>query len=257
MKKSQKKLGRDNSGQLLIVASLAIAILISSTTIYVYELSKETTIENPEPIGNFVLAIKQNTRNAMISSIANASNGGEKTILTTNLEQFSQVLRRLSHYETYNLAYTPLNYSNYDEGVRLSWNISDQGVSSAQAYFTLKIHSMEENLTLNYDVNITTAMRINGYYTELTGDEKQVVLTCDLYNEGNRALARNFTFFYRNLGNWMPIDASNNLSITDYGNGTYRVSFTVSVSSSYVEVSTRAHDLRNIFVMANTTCYGI
>ena len=90
MRRCGKKFKANNSGQLLIVAALAIAILISSTTIYVYELSRETSRTDASSIGNSILALKQGTKSTLISSLANVSNGGEKTVLTANLNQLSQ-----------------------------------------------------------------------------------------------------------------------------------------------------------------------
>jgi hypothetical protein len=255
MKKRQRKLRANSSGQLLVVAALAIAILISSTTIYVYELSKEVNSEDYSPISDFVLSLKQSTRNAMISSIANVSNGGEKNVLAVNLDRLSGVCRSINSLGICQLTFTPLNNSNYDSGTRLAWNTSDIGISSAYANFTLEVYGMSMNTTLDYAVNVTSTITINGYYTRLSGDEKLVNLTCNLYNEGKHALAKNMTFFYEELASWLPVDSSHNLSITDYGNGTYCISFTVITPSDTVQVSAHIYDLRDIFVQANTTCH--
>ncbi len=254
MREGRRKFRKNSSGQLLIVAALAIAIIISSTTIYVYELSKETNSTYASSISNFILALKQNTRNTVIGSLANISNGGEKTVLTANLNELSQVFRSLNHFEICQLDFTVFNGSNYDSGIWLSWNTSDLGVSSAYANFTLKVYSTTANVTTSYAVNITTTVTINGNYTELVGDEKLVNLTCKMYNEGEPALAKNISLFYEKLGSWIPVDSSNNLSIKDYGNGTYAISFTVDVPSEQVLVSAHVYDLRDIFVRANTTC---
>jgi len=244
-----------SSGQLLIVAALAIAVLISSTTIYVYELSKETKSEKGSlSINDFILSLKQNTRKTVISSLANVSNGGEKTVLTSNLNELSQVFRSLTPFGIVDLAFTPLNDSNYDAGIWLSWNTSDIGISSAYTNFTVKVQSMTENITLNYAVNVTTTITISGYYTKLAGEEKLVNLTCNAYNEGKPALAKNVTLFYERLGSWIPVNSSNSFSITDYGNGTYTISFTAEIPSNTVQFSTHVYDLRDIFVLANTTC---
>jgi hypothetical protein len=255
MKKRQRKFRANSSGQLLIVAALAIAILISSTTIYVYELSKETNNSNVSSISNFVLALKQSTRNTMISSLANVSNGGEKNVLVANLNRFSQVFRSINNLGICQLAFTPLSDSNYDLGTWLSWNISDMGVSSAYANFTLEVYGMAMNVTLNYAVNVTSTITVNGYFTKLSGNEKLVNLTCNVYNEGKPALAKNMTFFYEGLGSWVPVDPSNDLSIMNYGNGTYFISFTAATPSNVVQVSAHIYDVRDIFVQANTTCY--
>jgi len=255
MKKYKTKFKANSSGQLLIIAALAIAILISSTTIYVYELSKETNNACASSISSFVLALKQNTKNTMISSLANVSNGGERTVLATNLNRLSQIFRSINHLEICNLAFTPLNDSNYVEGIWLSWNISDMGVSSVYTNFTLKVYSIADKVTLNYAINITTAITLNGYYTKLDGNEKLVNLTCKVYNEEAPALAKNITLFYESFGRWVPLNSSNNFSIIDYGNSTYHISFNATTTSNTVQVSAHICDLRNVFVQANTTCY--
>jgi hypothetical protein len=254
MRESRRKFRKNSSGQLLIVAALAIAIIISSTTIYVYELSKETNSTYASSVNNFILALKQSTRNTMIGSLVNISNGGEKTVLTANLNALSQVFRSLNYFEICQLDFGVLNGSNYDSGVWLSWDTSDLGVSSAYADFTLKVYSTTANVTTSYAVNITTTFTINGNYTELVGNEKLVNLTCKMYNEGEPALAKNISLFYEKLGSWIPADSSNNLSINDYGNGTYAISFIVDVPLEQVLVSAHVYDLRDVFVRANTTC---
>jgi hypothetical protein len=255
MKKRQQTFRANNSGQLLIVAALAIAILISSTTIYIYELGNETNNEDHSSISDFVLALKQGTRNAMISSLANVSNGGEKTVLTANLNRLSQVFGSINSLGICQLTFTPLNDSGYDSGTWLSWNISDMGVSSVYADFTLGVFGMAMNATLSYAVNVTSTIAINGYYTRLSGDEKLVNLTYNVYNEGTPALAKSVTFFYEAFGSWLPVAPLDYLSTVDYGNGTYRISFTVATPSSAVQVSAHVHDSRDILVQANTTCY--
>jgi len=199
LKKLKKNLGGKSSGQLLIVAALSIAVLISSTTIYVYEVSRETNSIKNNSISDFVLAVKQSTRNAMISSLVNASNGGERTVLTDNLNSFSQALRSLYQFGTCQLNFTVLNDVGYDSGMRFSWNDSGLGISSAYADFTLKIYGVTSNTVVNYAVNVTTTLTVNGSYTIVENEEKLVNLTCKIYNEGEPALAKNMTVFYENL----------------------------------------------------------
>ena len=255
MKICKKGFKSNSSGQLLIVAALAIAILISSTTIYVYEVSKETNNGDFSSTSDFILATKQSTRNAVISSLANVSNGRDTTVLITNLEEFSRILRSLRQFGICQLDSAVFNDSLYDSGIWLSWGTSGIGVSSAYANFTFKVYGSAESIAINYDVNITTAVTINGYFNRLIGDEKLVNLTCEVYNEGEPALAKNITISYEILGSWMPVNSSNNLSLMDYGNSTYTASFTVDVPSDSLQVSVRVYDLRDIFVQANTTCY--
>jgi hypothetical protein len=254
MKNCGEKLKRNSSGQLLIVAALAIAILISSTTIYVYEVSREKTATQDQLIAELVPAIKQSSRNAVISSLANASKGGEKSVLDANLNSLSKAYRSLNQYGICNLSFTVLNDSNYADGIWLSWSdTSGFGVSSAYANFSLAVYGLTANITANYAVNITTAVKLEGYYT-IYGSEKSVSLICQVFNEGKPALAKNITLYYEDLGVWLPVNSSNNFSITDYGNGTYAISFTVIAISDPVLVSAHVTDLREISVQANATC---
>jgi len=115
---------------------------------------------------------------------------------------------------------------------------------------------VEEDIDAAFAVNVTTTITISGSYATLLSGEKQVNLTCRVYNEDKPALAKNMTFFYENSGNWTQVDAPNNLFITDQGNGTYLVSFTVDIPSGTVPVSVHVYDSRDVFVLANTTCSG-
>jgi hypothetical protein len=254
LKKLKKTFKRNNSGQLLIVAALAIAILISSTTTYVYELTRESSGTNTSSITDFVLAMKQTTRNVVISSLANVSNSGVNTILTENLNLFSQVLRNMHQLGINNLEFTVRNVSGYDEGSQLSWGASGVGVSSASANFTLQVYAETANITVEYAVNITTVVTVSGSYVALVGNAKNVSLTCNIKNEGQPALVKSLAVFYNDAGNWTQVGAANNLSIVDHGNGTYAVSFTIA-DEDPVQVSVQVLDLRNIFACANVTCF--
>ncbi|MCK4668961.1 hypothetical protein KAT21_02440 [Candidatus Bathyarchaeota archaeon] len=253
MRQFRRKFGANSSGQLLIVAALMIAILISSTTIYVYELSRETNNVDSYPISDVILAVKQSSKSTMISSLANISKGGERATLEVSLNNLSHVLGNLHQLGMYNLCFAVVNDSRYDSGVCLSWNTSGSGVSSTCANFTLNVQGIAANIAVNYAVNATTSLTINGSYTRLEGEEKLVNLTCQVLNEEEPALFKNITLYYENHGSWIKVNSSNNLSIVDYGNGTYHLSFTVSLSSD-VPVSTHVYDLRDVFVQANTTC---
>jgi len=255
MRTAKKALRKNSSGQLLIIAALAIAVLISSTTMYVFDLSKNNTGgAYDQPINTFIMSLKLSARNAVISSLANISNGGERTVLEANLNSLSRLLSNLHQSGLSSMSFTAPNDSSYVSGTRLSWDTSGSGLSSAYANFTLAIYGLTEQVSTEYVINVTTTLAVNGSYKELVGDQKLVNLTIDLFNEGEHALARNMTLYYENLGTWTLVDSSNSLSIVDEGNGTYDLSFSVDVFSSSVNVSANVHDLRGVFVQANTTC---
>jgi hypothetical protein len=244
----------NSSGQLLIVAALAVALLISSTTLYVFELSDGNTNAYSESFNDLILSLKQSIKHTMISSLGNVSNGGERTVVALDLDELAQAFRELNRYGFCNLTYVLANDSRYNSGVWLSWNTNGMGVSSAYVDAGLSVYGATEQVVVDYGLNITTATLLTGDYTVVAGDEKLVNLTCNIYNEGKSALAKNITVYYENLANWTIIDASNNLSIVDRGNGTYQISFNVNVPSSSVQVSVHVFDLREIFVQANVTC---
>jgi hypothetical protein len=134
-------------------------------------------------IAELVLAIKQSSRNAVISSLANASKSGEKSVLDANLNSLSKAYRSLNQYGICNLFFTVLNDSNYADGIWLSWSDTSRfGVSSAYANFSLAVYGLTANITANYAVNIKTAVKLEGYYT-IYGSEKSVSLICQVFNE--------------------------------------------------------------------------
>lgn len=165
-----------NSGQLLIIAALAIALLISSTTIYVHELSEEADSKNSTSAVDIARMLKQCTRNAMISALANISNGGATTTLETNLAELFDVFRGLEQLAIFNLTFNLLNDYGYESGVRLFWGIEGMGFSSAYADFTLLAQGTE-NIEWKYSLNITTAVFVEGEYLR-DGSETIVNLTC-------------------------------------------------------------------------------
>ncbi|MGB9675903.1 MAG: hypothetical protein ACPL0C_01785 [Candidatus Bathyarchaeales archaeon] len=248
MKTLKRNFRGNRSGQLLIVAALAIAILIASASIYVYELGVEQNSQSSLQTANFIPAIKQYTRNALISSLANISNGGSRTVLSANLEELAETLRSLKQQAIFQLTFSLHNDSNYDSGVWLLWGAEGFGVSSAYTNFELNVQGVE-NLELDYALNITTTVFVEGSYIG-NGDEKNVTLTCHIYNEGKPAQAKNISIFYELDDAWIPA----NPSVLDFGNGTYTLSFTAIIPSETVHVSAQVTDLRGIFAYANATC---
>ncbi|MEM3577520.1 MAG: hypothetical protein QXX51_03580 [Candidatus Bathyarchaeia archaeon] len=252
MKARKRNFRKNSSGQLLIVAALAIAILIASASIYVYELNVEQNGQSALQTASFIPVIKQCTRNAMISSLANISNGGARTVLATNLEGLAETLRSLRQQAIFQLTFNLHNDSDYEHGIKLLWGDEGFGASSAYASFTLNVQGVE-NVKLDYTLNMTTAILVEGFYTE-NGDEKNVTVACHVYNEEKPAQAKNISLFYELGGAWIPANSSNNVSTLDFGNGTYTISFSAIIPSETVHVSVHITDMRDIFVYANATC---
>jgi hypothetical protein len=254
----RKRLNRKNSGQFLIITSLVIALLLLSVVCYVFEVERKSVIQTTTSLNSYVLATKLASRNTVISSLVNVSNGGENEVLTTNLNELSSIIGNQPHFGKCNLLFTPLNSSPYQSGIWISWGSNGLGVSSAHANFTLDFTGIQADVQLEYYVNITTTLNVEGVYSKLGDTTKKVNVTCTVFNEGEPALAKNITLFYEKDGDlsvqeWIPVDSP---SSTDYGNGTYFMSFIAETQTHNdpVLVSVHVHDLRDIFVQANTTC---
>jgi len=243
-----------NSGQIFILAILTITLVLLSTEVYVYETTSQTVNSNSDSLSDFVFMTKLGYKHTIISSLANVSVGGSASVLSTNLETLDSVVETQYQFGKCLLNYTLRNTSPYSNGVWRSWGSSGIGISGAYANFTFKTSDREVNATVYFVMNITTTVSILGAYQRLTGNNKQINIICNLFNEGTSALAKNITTYYKVGNNWFKADSSNNYSVTNYGNGTYSLTFRASILGSEVTVSTKVYDTREIFVRANTTC---
>ena len=244
---------RRNRGQALIVTGLIITLILMSTVYYVLETEKQTmNIQNTA--NSDFLATTLNTKNTLISALANLSNDGDKETLTRNLNRLATVLHTRSYDAESDLSFVPLNSSPYEDGTWISWREDGSGVSSTYVSFTINVSSSAANYHSDYETNITTAVRIQGVYTG-ADIEKVVNVTCTVYDETGPALASRIDIFYQNQTDesWLKVDWQNNPAIVDYGNGTYAISFQA-LSQEPVRVSAQIKDLRDIYVMANATC---
>ena len=250
------KVSRRNSGQVLVVAALAIAVIICSTTVYVYETARSTNNSYPTFLNEFVLAIRHGTKNVLVSSLANVTVGGEKGVLISNLENWCSLVERRYVFGKSLLSYSLSNSSPYTEGFCINWTANGYGVSSVSTNFTLKIRGKKVTMDVPYQTVVALTLIVNGT-SEPIGGQTRVNVTLVLSNEDTYALARNMTLYYRNGTTWIQASSSNDLIVVDYGNGTYRSSFTAPISSENVEISTRIFDKREILVVANATCSSI
>jgi hypothetical protein len=240
---------RSNHGQALIVAALIIALLFISTTYYVLETEKDTiSLQSTTEID--LSAIKASIKNTLISALANISksafanisNGGGREVLMEDLKNLSSTVHNYTYDAESDLSFTLFNSS-------LSWEHLGFGVSSAYASFTINESGLALNYFTTYEVNITTALQIEGVYKS-EGAEKTVNISCTVYDENGPALANKIVILYQNQtdGSWLKVGQQP----IDYGNGTYDISF-VAYSPEPINVSAQVNDLRNIFVMANAT----
>lgn len=109
---------------------------------------------------------------------------------------------------------------------------------------------------MEYAVNITSEANLSGSYLQLDDGLQQTNLTVNILNEGKPALAQNFTFYFQNATDWVQVDSP---SVTNFGNGTYAVSFIAETDQSNdpLIVSMYCQDQRGISVGANVTCTNI
>jgi len=77
---------RNNSGQVLLIAALAIALIISSLTLYVYETRQSIiSADRSSRLNDFIRNVKIGSRNLIIGSLANISNEETNETLRINL----------------------------------------------------------------------------------------------------------------------------------------------------------------------------
>ncbi|MGB8779999.1 MAG: hypothetical protein WCD81_05045 [Candidatus Bathyarchaeia archaeon] len=247
---------RRNRGQALIITALIITLMLMSTVYYVLETENET-ISIQSTADSYFSVAKISTRNTVISALANVSNGGDTEALTTSLEELSSMLHAHSYDAEFDLSFTPLNATPYQDGTWISSGEDGSGVSSAYASFVINVLGSSENYSSTYETNVTTSLYVNGTYT-VEGSEETVNVTCTVYDENGPTLANRIAIFYQNQTDesWLSVDQQNNLTTVDFGNGTYDISFSA-YSQGPVNVSVQINDLRDIFVMANATCVQV
>ncbi|MCX8150831.1 MAG: hypothetical protein N3D85_04960 [Candidatus Bathyarchaeota archaeon] len=248
---------RGTSGQVLVITSLLVVMLILSTVIYV----RETEMDAPHslfPSNLSLMALKQAIRHTVISALANVSNGGVSSVLEANLNQLHYVVANSSYSAVVNMNYTALNDGAYNEGFWISWLSNGTGISSAYISVNLCSSTVYANFSSAFSVNVTSKVVVRGEYSLLAETNKQVNVTCTFFNEGNYALAKNFTVYYEYDGllsteEWLTPAASD---VLDYGNGTYFCSFTATTKQrdDPLLISVRGVDTRGILTVANVTC---
>ena len=245
---------------MLVIASLVVTLLLLSTALYVSEIEKNAAVYE-QRVNPAFSEYKLGVTHTVISALANVSNGGSADVLAADLSQFKSVVNGHSFNAIVEMNCTPLNTAPYQDGVWISWGASGRGTSSAYVNLVLNASGTSATYYSEYVVNVTSEIEVNGYYAVLTGSLKQVNLTCNVLNEGKPALAQNFTVYYEQDGSlsteeWIQVASP---SITDYGNGTYTMSFTAETTNPEdpMLVSVYSHDLRCILTRANVTCIQV
>jgi len=255
---TKKVCSRKNSGQSLIVTALAVSLLIIAIVYSVFEANTQNQARDTITLNSHISGVKLGLQNTVTSALVNVSNGGTNQTLTTNLEKYITFLGNQSFFGKCVTLFNVQNTSPYQSGIKLFWGSDGTGVSSAYANSSLYFIKTDAELQLEMETNITTTLNIEGTFITLGGLNKQVNVTCRLFNENESALAKNITVYYEYDGelsdqNWIAADSP---TIVDFGNGTYTISFVASTQTidDPVLVSAQVYDTRSVFVLANVTC---
>jgi hypothetical protein len=250
---AKRSFRKDTSGQVIIVSALLVAMLLLSTAIYVVETTKHVPTVKTDDASSFV-EYKQAAKSTLISALANITAGGDRNVFAADLSQLKSVLQVHSYSSILDFAYTPLNSGSYQNGLYLAWGNDGIGVSSAYVDFGFNSSSSSSSATLQYPINITSLVRLNGSFTQ-ENDTKIVNLSVNLSNEGKPALASSFAFQFLNESSLVSVE---NPEIVNQGDGSYTASFNVPslVEVHSLTVTVLCVDQRGISIGANYTCTG-
>jgi hypothetical protein len=249
-------LRRNSSGQVIVITALLVAMVLLSTSVYVIETANNVPKVGSETNDVF-WAYQQAAKNALISALANVTNGGNPSVLTRDLDELKSTILSTSFQSMLQINFVPLTMAPYQNGFYISWGTNGQGTSSV--CITLGIHSTGTSSTSNSEnaICVISQVSLSGSYTLLNGTLNQVNLIVSLLNEGKPALAQNFTFYcadaLSSTENWTKVTSPN---ITDFGNGTYAVLFYAQTDqpTDPVLASVYCQDQRGIILRANVTC---
>ncbi len=235
-----------------------MSLLIIAIVYGVFEANRTNQARDSKTLNSHVSAVKLGLQNTVTSALVNVSNGGTNQTLTANLDKYASFLGNQSFFGKCVTLFTVFDFVPYQSGIWLSWGSEGTGVSSAYANSTLHFVGADSELQLETVTNITTSFGVEGTFVTLGGANKQVNVTCRLFNENAPALAENITLYYEHDGdpsdqNWI---VANSPTVVDFGNGTYGISF-VAVTQTRndpVLVSAQVYDARGVFVLANVIC---
>jgi hypothetical protein len=240
-------------GQVLILAAFAISILLLSTNVYIYRNSRIDASSAYGTLIDYAQHIRLGSIHAVTASLVNVSNGGATSNLGENLDRWEAFTRSDYRFGICALNATLGSQAPYSDGVWLDWGTSGVGVSSAYADFTLGIGGRGAEIDWAFPVNKATEIRGFGSYTVVSGDQKNVTATLYVLNEGSPALAQSTTLEYMRTGLWNDASLEGDYTMMDYGNGTYRFTFSAVVPGNQIDIRMQVNDLSGVFVQAQET----
>jgi hypothetical protein len=244
---------RRNRGQILIITSLIVMMLLVSAVVYVNDAAKNAPTSKTEA-DSTLSAVRQAALHTIISSLANVSNGGNISVLESNLQKLNAALSDQSYSAIFIMEYTALNETPYKDGTWLFWGSAGEGVSSMHVGFTVNSSGTSMERYSEFAVNVTASILLTSNYQSLNESARQVNVTCDVFNDDKAALAEDLTVYYEcsESTGWTEVVSPN---VSDYGNGTYLLSFTAETLSPTdpTLISINCRDTRGIHVWANAT----
>ncbi|MCW3990824.1 MAG: hypothetical protein NWE88_12210 [Candidatus Bathyarchaeota archaeon] len=240
-------------GQVLTVAAFAISILLLSANVYIYRNSRIDASPAYSTLIDYAQHIRLGSIHAVTASLVNVSNGGASSNLGDNIDRWEAFTRGDYRFGICDLNATLGSQVPYSDGIWLDWGVSGGGVSSAYIDFTLEISGRGAEVDWAFPVNRTTEMRVSGSYTVIVGDQKAVTVTMSMLNEGSPALAQSSTLEYWDTGLWNDASLEGDYTAMDYGNGTYRFTFSAEVPGNQINIRMRVNDVRGVFVEAQET----
>jgi hypothetical protein len=224
--------------------------------VYIYRNSRIDASPGYNTLTDYAQQIRLGSIHAVTASLVNVSNGGASSNLGDNLVRWESFTRGDYRFGACDLNASLGSQAPYLDGVWLDWGTSGVGVSSAYVDFTLNIGGRGAEVDWAFPVNRTTEMRVSGSYTVIVGDQKAVTVTMSMLNEGSPALAQSSTLEYLDTGLWNDASLEGDYMATDYGNGTYRFTFSANIPGAQVDVRMQAFDMRGVFVEAQETLSG-
>jgi len=237
-------------GQVLIVAAFAISILLLSANVYIYRNSRIDASPAYGTLIDYAQHIRLGSIHAVTASLVNVSNGGASSNLGDNLDRWEAFTRGDYRFGICDLNATLGSQVPYSDGIWLDWGVSGVGVSSAYIDSTLNISGRGAEVDWAFPVNRTTEMRVSGSYAVIIGDQKDVAVTMSMLNEGSPALAQSYILEYVDAGLWNDASLEGDYTAMDYGNGTYRFTFSANIPGAQVDIRMQVIDVRGVFVQA-------
>lgn len=244
---------RRGRGQVLIIAALAIALTILTTQAYVYRLSRTEVESEYDLVNDYVIGLELGTKHAVKASLISISQGGSTSELSNNLDRWEILVGGEYRFGRCDIDYTLYNQSGYSDGIWLGWGTDGVGISSAYVDFALNLSGRGVEVGWSLVYNASTVIINSGSWSQGPGANDKVVNgVFDLFNEDGSALADRVNITY-NDGLWREASSLPDYSLTEFGNGTYRYTFTAQYPGPEIMIRIQVYDRKRVFVESEAT----